>query len=86
MKTFTFDDEHLPGLKANFLVMRRLKHPNTIKYEALYIDPKKHQGWLVMEYVSLPSLSKANVKSEEEIKNINEKIKKQISIDEKLRL
>ena len=70
MKTFTFDDEHLPGLKANFLVMRRLKHPNTIKYEALYIDPKKHQGWLVMEYVSLPSLSKANVKSEEEIKNI----------------
>ena len=50
--------------------MKRLKHPNIIKYEALYIDPKKHLGWLVMELVSLSSLSKFSSRSEEDIKNI----------------
>ena len=70
VKSFSFDDEHLPGLKSNFLIMKRLKHPNIIKYEALYIDLKKHQGWLVMEYAQLPSLEKVSVKSEEDIKNI----------------
>jgi len=56
VKTFRFEDEHLPGLKSNFLIMKRLNHPNILKYEALYIDIKKHQGWLVMEFVDFPSL------------------------------
>ena len=50
--------------------MKRLKHPSIIKYEALYIDPKKHQGWLVMEYVNLKSLAKEYPKSEEDIQGV----------------
>jgi serine/threonine protein kinase len=50
--------------------MKRLNHPNVIKYFAIYIDLKKHQGWLVMEYIDFPSLEKAKVKSEEDLQNI----------------
>jgi hypothetical protein len=38
--------------------MRSLAHPNIIRYEALYIDTVKHAGWLVMELVVAPSLSR----------------------------
>ena len=55
-KTFRFEEEHLPALKANFLVLNRLKHPYIIKYEGLYLDMKKLTGWLVMELVRAPSL------------------------------
>jgi len=39
--------------------MKRLNHPNIIKYEALYIDLGKRMGWLVMELINYPSLNKA---------------------------
>jgi serine/threonine protein kinase len=55
-----YDDEQLPELKANFLIMKSLSHPYIIKYEALYIDVQKHAGWLVMEFIDSPSLSKAH--------------------------
>ena len=70
MKQFIFDDEHLQGLKSNFLVMKRLNHPNLIRYEALYIDPKKRIAWLIMELSTFPPLSEVVLKSEEEIKKI----------------
>ncbi len=73
-KSFTFEDEHLPALKANFLFLSRLKHPHIIKYEALYIDVKKHLGWLVMELVSYPSLLKAKLTDEEEVKSVIRKL------------
>jgi calcium-dependent protein kinase len=50
--------------------MKRLRHPNIIKYEALYVDTKKRTGWLVMEYISLPSLSKARPKTEDDLKEV----------------
>jgi hypothetical protein len=36
--------------------MKRLKHPSIIKYEALYVEPRKRMGWLVMELAKAPSL------------------------------
>lgn len=50
--------------------MKRLKHPNIIKYEALYVDTKKRMGWLVMEFVDLPSLAKAKPKTEDDLKSV----------------
>jgi hypothetical protein len=42
--------------------MRSLAHANIIKYEAMYIDTVKNAGWnagwLVMELVVAPSLSR----------------------------
>jgi len=57
-------------LKANFLVIKRLQNPSIIKYEALYVEPRKRMGWLVMEYVKAPSLLKANLQKEEDLKNV----------------
>jgi serine/threonine protein kinase len=31
-KSFTFEDEHVPSLKSNFLVQKSLSHPSIIKY------------------------------------------------------
>ncbi len=70
MKVFSFEDEHVPGLKANFLVLKRLKHPYILSYEGLYLDIKKHQGWLVMELAEAPSLAKAHICMEEELKTV----------------
>lgn len=64
VKSFRFEDEHLPGLKANFLVINSLNHPNIINYEALYIDSKIHRGYLVMEFLPFPSLDTIKLKSE----------------------
>ena len=52
------DEEHIPILKSNFLAIRRLKHPNIIKFKALYLDMKKHLSYLVMEYVTFPNIRK----------------------------
>jgi serine/threonine protein kinase len=57
VKMFMFDDEQLPDLKSNFLLIKNLHHRNLIKYEALYIDLKKHACWLVMEYFEAKPLS-----------------------------
>ncbi len=32
VKSFMYDDEQLPELKANFLIMKSLSHPCIIKY------------------------------------------------------
>ena len=47
---------HIPILKSNFLAVRQLKQPNIIKFKALYLDMKKHLSYLVMEYVTFPSI------------------------------
>lgn len=44
------DEEHYPELKKNFINMKMLRHPNIIRYNALYFDFKKHLAYLVMEY------------------------------------
>ena len=56
VKCFMVEDEHLMQIKENFQSLSQLKHPNILRYEALYIDMKKHQGWLVMQLVSHPTL------------------------------
>lgn len=50
------DEEHIMTIKQNFLNVRKLNHPNIIKFKALYIDMKKHLSYLVMDYVTEPNL------------------------------
>jgi serine/threonine protein kinase len=50
-KSFKFEDEHVPNLKANFILQKSLNHPSIIRYEAIYLNMKKYLGWLVMEYI-----------------------------------
>lgn len=51
-----FDDEHVPLLEKSFIDVRKLDHPNIIRYKALYLDLEKHLAYLVMELINLPSL------------------------------
>lgn len=74
VKSFMFDDEQLPELKANFFLLRSLNHPSIIRYEALYIDLTKHAGWLVMELVLAQSLGRAELASEDELRGVMEKV------------
>lgn len=55
-KTIMFDDEHVPLMEKNFIDVRKLDHPNIIRYKALYLDLEKHLAYLVMELIHLPSL------------------------------
>jgi serine/threonine protein kinase len=64
VKTMMMDEEHILSLKKNFLTVRALQHPNIIKYRAIYLDMKKHLSYLVMEYLSLPSLDKFVMENE----------------------
>lgn len=50
--------------------MSSLNHPNIISHNALYIDMKKHEGWLVMDYVSGIPLDKASLKNEDNYKEV----------------
>ena len=68
MKSFKFEEENLPTLKSNFLTIKRLEHPNIIKYEGFYIDMRKRAGWLVMELIESPSLEKVRLTREEDIR------------------
>ena len=52
----TMDEEHILELKKNFLSIKNLRHPNIIKYHALYFDLKKHLAYLIMEYYPYPNL------------------------------
>lgn len=68
VKCFKVEDEHLGQLKDNFQGLRNIVHQSIIRHEALYIDMKKHQGWLVMELVEFPTLDSVKLVSEEEIR------------------
>jgi serine/threonine protein kinase len=70
VKSFSFEEEHVPGLKSNFLVQKGLSHPSIISYEGLYLDMRRRQGWLVMEYVEWPSLREAGPKGEQELRAV----------------
>lgn len=50
-------------LRYNYMLMRGLSHKNIVKYEALYLDLKKHSCWLVMELLSSPSLVRVPIRS-----------------------
>lgn len=50
------NEEHCLFLKQNFKFMKKLDHPNIIKYKALYLDAQKHRCYLVMTYETMPSL------------------------------
>ena len=56
-----------------------MNHPNIIRHEAAYFDPKTHRAWLVMEYVKAPSLLKARLTKEEDIKTVFKKMLEGIS-------
>lgn len=38
VKSFMFDDEHIPQIRGNFVLVKDLNHQNLVKYEALYLD------------------------------------------------
>ena len=57
-KALMFEDEHLPQLRENFVLLRHLSHRNIVQYEALYLDLKRHQCWLVMELFESPNLAR----------------------------
>ncbi len=56
------DEEHYLELKKNFLSIKMLKHPNIIKYHALYFDLKKHLAYLIMEYFPFKNLLELELK------------------------
>jgi hypothetical protein len=60
----------LPEIKANFLLVKNLRHRCVIKYEALYIDIKKHACWLVMEYIAARPLNAGVVGSEGQLRGV----------------
>ena len=70
VKSFMFDDEHIHQLKKNFFMLKKLNHKNIIKYEALFLDIKKHAGWLIMQLISAPSLSKITFTGENEYRYV----------------
>jgi calcium-dependent protein kinase len=41
-----------------------------LRYEALYVDLKKHAGWLVMEYLPLASLARSGLRNEEDFRKV----------------
>lgn len=65
-----FEDEHVPLLRYNFMLMKGLSHKNIVNYEALYLDLKKHSCWLVMEFCPLPNLLGRTISSETELRDI----------------
>lgn len=70
VKSFQFEDQHLASIRANFVNMKRLDFPHLVRYEALYIDLRKHMAWLVMEYVGASSLGRALGMSEDEMRGV----------------
>jgi len=55
-----FDEEHCLFLKKNFRYIRDLDHPNIIDYRSLFLDLHKRRTYLVMDYITMPSLEKAH--------------------------
>lgn len=68
VKSFMFDDEHIPQIRTNFVLVKGLAHRNIIQYEALYLDLQKHACWLVMELFDAPSLARLTLTSELQLK------------------
>lgn len=68
VKCFKVEDDHLTQLKENFRILKMLKRPNILRHEALYIDMKRHQGWLVMELISHPTLDEVKLTKEEDLR------------------
>lgn len=64
------DEEQILFLKKNFRSIRKLDHPNIIKYQAMYLDLKKHTCFLVMDYLDMPDLLSFRNLEEDEIKII----------------
>jgi hypothetical protein len=64
VKTFVVEEEHIKHLIENFKGLSSLVHPNIISCKALYIDMKKHEGWLVMEFIEGVPLHKVELKDE----------------------
>ena len=44
------NEEHCIFLKRNFKFIKKLNHPNIIKYKALYLDFQKKRCYLIMNY------------------------------------
>lgn len=51
-------------------MVKGLRHKSLIKYEALYIDMKKHACWLVMEYFAARPLSAGGVTGEAQLRAV----------------
>ena len=69
-KAIMFEDEHITQLRYNYILMKSLSHRNIVKYEALYLDLKKHLCWLVMEFFEAPSLLRTPLRSENELREV----------------
>jgi calcium-dependent protein kinase len=55
-------------LKKNFLNIKMLRHPNIIRYHALYFDLQKHLAYLIMEYFPFKNLTEQVLDDEVELR------------------
>lgn len=65
VKISVMESQHALFLKNNFRDIKKLKHPNILKYKAMYFDNKMHISYLIMEYLPYPNLLKAHIDTEE---------------------
>ena len=54
----------------NFNTLSSLDHPGIIHHRSLYLDLKKHSGWLVMDLAEGAPLNKTDLLEEKDIKNV----------------
>lgn len=57
VKMSEIEEEHILTLKKSFKAIQSLNHPDIIKYHAMYIAMHQRMCYLVMDYISQPSLS-----------------------------
>lgn len=56
VKKFKVEQEHILGLKRDFITLKELNHSSVCRYKALYFDQNQRGAYLVMEYLPYPSL------------------------------
>ena len=65
VKTIQLDLEHTLYLKQNFIDIKNLKHPNIIRYKAIFFEMKHERCHLVMDYLPFPDLLSIAIKTEQ---------------------
>ena len=70
VKTLHLERQQILFLKKNFEEVKSLNHPNILIYKALFFELNHARCFLVMNRYPYPDLLEANIRSEEELKNI----------------
>lgn len=74
VKKISFEVENLRSIKEYFHYVREIDHPSIIKFKSLYVSYSLRKAYLVMELFEHSDLEIYEVKKEEEIKDIAEKL------------